>query len=68
MNQIQQVVHSMNKTGRYSVNPITFPLTQVSIDGVRARIAKLRGNTTFKKDVRKLNIATEQLECIEDSL
>ena len=41
MNQIQQVVFGMNRGGRYSVNPITFPLTQVSVDACRVQITKL---------------------------
>ena len=68
MNQVQQVVHGMNQTGRHSVNPIKFPLTQVNVDAVRAQIQKLSKHILFKKDERKLRIATEQLEYIEDSL
>jgi len=46
-NQITQVVTGLNKTGAYSVNPITFPLTQVSIDACRVHIKKLRGETKY---------------------
>ena len=70
-NQIQQVVMGMNQTGIYSVNPITFPLTQVSIDACKRRILVLRTQHTSlspaltRKSMKKLDIAIDQLDCIE---
>ena len=74
MNQIQQVVHGMNQGGKYSVNPITFPLTQVSIDACRARIKTMKllrpsaSPALARKTLKKLDTAIDQLDCIQFQL
>ena len=71
MNQIQQIVFGMNQGGRYSVSPITFPLTQVSIDACRVQITKLINElpsispVLARKTAKKMDHAIDQLDCIE---
>ena len=71
MNQIQQIVHGMNQGGRYSLNPITFPLSQNNVYAVRARIEQEQNAlpslspVLARKAAKKIEHALDQLDCIQ---